>query len=105
MTIGFFKVSFCLLPVRRNLIFITRALNKKKTVAAIPIIIENPVNQATGNKILSAENKVNGAIVTSNDNHRVQQHGKNTFTIKEDEWFTVKDDIFNNDNWRPGKNE
>ena len=68
-------------------------------------LIDNPVNSATGNKILSTQNKINGATVTSNNNHRVQQHAKNTFTIKDEEWFTVKDDIFNNDNWRPGKNE
>ena len=68
-------------------------------------LIENPVNPFTHNKLLSNEHKINGVTVTSCDKHRVQQHSKNTFTIKDEEWFTVKENIFDNDNWRPGKNE
>ena len=53
----------------------------------------------------SKENKTNGVTVTSNDCHRINQHAKNKFSIKNDEWYTVKDNIFDNNNWRQGKNE
>ena len=68
-------------------------------------LIQNPVNPFTGNPILSDENKVNGITVTSSTKHRVNQHSTNAFSIKDDEWFTVKDNIFDNSNWRIGKND
>ena len=68
-------------------------------------LIDNPVNPATGNRILSDENKINGVTVTSNDSHRINQHAKNKFSIKNNEWYTVKNNIFDNNNWRQGKNE
>ena len=62
-------------------------------------LIENPVNPYTGNPITSKENKENGLILTSNRKHRVREHGKINFNISDDEWYVVKENIFDNDNW------
>ena len=62
-------------------------------------LIENPINPYTGNPITSKENKENGLILTSNRKHRVREHGKINFNISDDEWYVVKDNIFDNDNW------
>ena len=62
-------------------------------------LIENPINPYTGNPITSKENKENGLILTSNRKHRVREHGKINFNISDDEWYVVKDNIFDNENW------
>lgn len=62
-------------------------------------IIENPTNPFTHKKISSAE-KENGALVTKS-NIFMPHHSKskNIFTVKETEWYRVKDDIFKSENW------
>ena len=62
-------------------------------------LIENPVNPYTGNPITSEENKENGLILTSNTKHRAREHKKNNFDISDNEWYVVKDNIFDNENW------
>ena len=44
--------------------------------------------------------KKDGVVITSNDIHQPYRMGKNIFTISDNEWFLVKDDIFKKDNWR-----
>lgn len=62
-------------------------------------LIDNPCNPYTGTPLLSEENKKDGLIVTSNRKHRVREHRKNKFNINDDEWFVVKDNVFDNKNW------
>ena len=62
-------------------------------------LIENPINPYTGTPITCEENKSDGLIVTSNEKHRVREHGQYNFNISDDEWFVVKENIFDNNNW------
>jgi hypothetical protein len=65
---------------------------------ALKGIIEDPVNPFTGNKI-SMEPKKEGIFVTTNHRPMAQDHGKNQFTIENDQWIYVHDSIFNKNNW------
>ena len=47
--------------------------------------------------------KEKGAVVTTNSTWSPDQHSSNTFSIKDDEWYTVKDNIFDIANWKKGK--
>jgi YidC/Oxa1 family membrane protein insertase len=62
-------------------------------------IINNPVNPFTGNKIDSSL-KAKGAVVTKCDLF-MPHHSKSeyTFTIDDDDWVLVKDNIFGDDTW------
>ena len=62
-------------------------------------VIENPVNPFTGNAV-TCESKKDGILVTTDDIF-MPHHSKssNTFTVKPDTWYRVKDNIFINDNW------
>jgi YidC/Oxa1 family membrane protein insertase len=44
--------------------------------------------------------KKNGVTITSSDQHQPAYNGKYTFSIKNTEWWTVKDDIFLAKNWK-----
>lgn len=84
--------------------------NKFMSNADVPYLatlnlIENPVNPYTNNPILSDELKLNGLKITSNNKHRITEHNTNTFKISDDEWFTVQNNIFENNNWSEGINE
>lgn len=68
---------------------------KFMTTADVPLlltrgIIEEPVNPFT-QKILTDKDKKAGAIVTTNSNWSPGQHETNSFKIKDDEWYIVKD--------------
>jgi hypothetical protein len=72
------------------------------TNADVPLIltrdlIENPVNPFTQKPMLS--NKEDGAVITTSYRGEPSNHGKYQFTIKDDEWFYVHDDIFDPNNW------
>ena len=64
-------------------------------------IIEHPVNPFTGKEIpLDTTNiKKNGVFITTCDVHQSGWNGKYTFSIKENEWWHVKDNIFDSKNW------
>ncbi len=78
------------------------------TNADVPLLllqdlVENPVNPYTGNLMTDSIKKEKGAVVTTNSTWSPDQHGLNTFSIKENEWYTVKDNIFDTANWKKGK--
>lgn len=66
-------------------------------------IVENPVNPFTKNPMNDKIKVEKGAIVTTNSTWSPDQHGQNTFSIKDDQWYTVKDNIFNIENWKKGR--
>jgi hypothetical protein len=72
------------------------------TQADVPLlasrgIIDNPVNPFTG-KPLRPE-KQDGATITTSSKFYPTHHGKNRFSIDEDEWLHVRDNIFDPGNW------
>ena len=64
-------------------------------------LLEEPVNPFTHKEIpLHTEKiKADGVIVSANDKHVPFDHGKYRFSIKNDEWWLVKDNIFKSENW------
>ncbi len=66
-------------------------------------IVENPVNPFTGKEMNDSIKKERGAVVTTNKTWSPDQHGPNVFSIKDDEWYTVKDNIFDVNNWKKGR--
>jgi hypothetical protein len=60
-------------------------------------LIQNPVNPFTG-KPISTE-KQNGVIITVSQRWQLEKHGKNKFTIADNEWLHVHDNIFDPNNW------
>jgi YidC/Oxa1 family membrane protein insertase len=82
--------------------FELRTNNSFMTNADVPIIatqelVQNPVNPFTGNQL--PVNKDSGFIVTSSLKHDLEEHLTNSYNIKPDEWFLVKDNIFEQKNW------
>ena len=76
------------------------------TVADVPALAtENLITEAknpyTGN-VLSMDGKKDGAQVTTATAWMPEDNGKYTLTIKDEQWFTVKDDIRLSENWREG---
>ena len=73
------------------------------TTADVPLLClkdidAKPMNPFTG-KILSDEIKhTKGAVVTSDSTWSPDQHGLYTFNLKDSDWFTVKDNIFESSN-------
>jgi hypothetical protein len=70
------------------------------TCADIPVLltknlIENPVNPFTG-KILETQ-KIQGVIITRSES--AVNSGEYIYNIKRNEWFHVKDFIFDKNNW------
>ena len=66
-------------------------------------IVKNPVNPFTGKEMNDSIKKERGAVVTTNKTWSPDQHGPNVFSIKDDEWYTVKDNIFDVNNWKKGR--
>jgi len=76
--------------------------NTFMTNADVPIIatqglVQNPVNPFTNNQL--SVNKYSGFIVTSNNRHDLEDHLKDSYNIKPNDWFLVKDNIFDLKNW------
>ncbi|MDR1106906.1 MAG: YidC/Oxa1 family membrane protein insertase, partial [Treponema sp.] len=65
---------------------------------AMENIIANPVNPFTGRAITNDDKKVPLFINTSSK-WMPGEHRQNTFTINQDEWYTVHDNIFDAKNW------
>ena len=66
-------------------------------------VVENPANPFTGKPMNDSIKKEKGAVVTTNSTWSPDQHRSNTFSIKDDEWYTVKDNIFDIKNWKKGR--
>ena len=66
---------------------------------ALEGLVENPVNPFTGNPV-NSDAKANGVYITTDDIF-MPHHGKSdyVFTVKEDLWYHVKDNIFIDSNW------
>ena len=64
-------------------------------------IVEHPVNPFTGKEIPldTSGIKKKGVYITTSDIHQASWNGKYTFSIKENEWWLVKDNIFRSKNW------
>ena len=60
-------------------------------------LVQIPVNPFTNNQLLI--NKDFGFIVTSSLKHDLEEHLTNLYNIKPDEWFQVKNNIFEPKNW------
>ena len=62
-------------------------------------VIENPINPFTGKKI-NSDAKAKGIYITTDDIF-MPYHSKssNIFTVKNDSWYCVKDNIFIDANW------
>jgi len=71
--------------------------NADVPLIALEGIVENPVNPWSG-KIIKSD-KEEGVTVTSSMLWNINQHPKNVFNIKPDEWLHVHTDIYDSDNW------
>ena len=47
--------------------------------------------------------KEGGVLISASDAHQPGNNGTFTFSIKESEWWRVRDDIFKSENWRQGE--
>lgn len=66
---------------------------------ALEGIVENPINPFTGNPV-NSEPKADGVYITTDDIF-MPYHGKSDyiFTVKDELWYHVKDNIFIDSNW------
>ncbi len=64
-------------------------------------LIQKPVNPFTKKEIPinTILQKQNGVIISTSDKHQPAYNGKFKYTIGEDNWWLVKDNIFKSDNW------
>ena len=70
---------------------------------ALKGLLSDPVNPFTG-KPISTESGKNGIFITSCPFPMVKDHGKYELNIKKDEWFFLKDSIFESKNWKKAEN-
>lgn len=81
-----------------------------RSVADVPTlaltgIVQNPINPFTGNSVDDSL-KSNGVYITTDEIAMPNQtKSKNIFTIKEETWYHVKDNIFDDANWVQKKPE
>jgi hypothetical protein len=64
-------------------------------------LVPNPVNPFTGNPVVM--NKNGYMHITPNEGWEPAHHSRNTFTISPDEWYSVRDNIFLDENWIKGR--
>lgn len=70
---------------------------------ALSGVVENPINPFTGNAI-NDDAKDNGVLITIDDIFMpYHSHSKNIFTVKDDSWYRVRDNIFLPENWKQEK--
>ena len=65
-------------------------------------LVENPVNPYTNKPIPldTTELKKEGVYISASDAHQPPYNGKYTYSIKDNEWWLVKDNIFKAANWK-----
>lgn len=99
-------------PEGYNPLLLVKDFNKKGSItydysfmtnADVPAIsteglIENPKNPFTGNAITTA-GKDEGIFIANSGLWSPDAQNKNTFKIKDNEWFFVKEDAFYPENW------
>lgn len=70
-------------------------------------LIENPVNPYTGNKIkkLTTEEKNAHSVISLSGANSVLNTVNNGYRIKDSDWYTVHDSIFEASNWKQEKPE
>ena len=61
-------------------------------------VIENAVHPFT-NKPLKVENKNDYTILNNAPAQSTRIRKEKSFSVKDSEWFTVKDDVFKEENW------
>jgi YidC/Oxa1 family membrane protein insertase len=64
-------------------------------------LIPHPVNPFTGNPITVDKNS--HVHITTSKGWEPAHHARNTFTISPDEWYSVRDNIFLEENWIKGR--
>lgn len=64
-------------------------------------LVQKPVNPFTDKEISidTIPQKQNGVIISTSDKHQPAYNGKYLYTIEEDNWWLVKDNIFKSENW------
>ncbi len=82
------------LPVNQALM-----TNADVPTLAVQGVIPNPVNPFTG-KPITTDAKRETLYVTHNVKWWPYNHPGNTFNIQPEQWYTVKDNIFDPANWR-----
>jgi YidC/Oxa1 family membrane protein insertase len=87
-----------------NVDFALKTDNSFMTNADVPSLafrdlIQNPVNPFTGNPV-SDEKKQGELYITTSGKWMPYEHNANTFRIDLDEWYTVRADIFDVNNWQ-----
>lgn len=85
-------------PLKESRKFMTNADGASLLVKDL---VQNPVNPFTGKLIpySTDELKKNGVFISAADTHQPTNNGKYTFSIKDNQWWLVKDDIFKVSNW------
>lgn len=82
--------------IKTDMTFMT---NADVPTLALEGIVENPINPFTGNPV-NSEAKADGVYITTDDIF-MPHHGKSDyiFTVKDELWYHVKDNIFVDSNW------
>jgi hypothetical protein len=83
-------------PLKTNMTFMT---NGDTPLLALAGLIQNPVNPFTG-KVISHEVRKTPARISISPKWMPYEHPHNIFDIDPDEWYDVKDTIFDAGNWR-----
>lgn len=89
-------------PIKKDYTFMT---NADVPLLALSQIVDKPINPFTKKELTDYIKKTQGAVVTTNSFWSPDQHNSTTFKITDDSWFTVKDNIFESDNWKKGRPE
>jgi YidC/Oxa1 family membrane protein insertase len=92
---------------------VLRTDNALMTVADVPALaveklIDEPKNPSTGEPLsleMNTQLKKKGVTITDAVKWRPSLNGVYQFTIDDNEWLTVHDDVFKKENWSVGKNE
>lgn len=63
-------------------------------------VIENPVNPFTGKAIQNSEKTAHPQLVTSSLHYDITEYNYTTFDTSDGHWFSVRDNIFDEANWK-----
>jgi hypothetical protein len=86
--------------MKTDMTFMTTADVPSMALAGIK---DDAVNPFTGNKIKTNTKEKDGVLVTVSNRHQPGHHlHSNYFTIEDNEWYRVKDSIFDDANWKEG---
>jgi YidC/Oxa1 family membrane protein insertase len=85
-------------PLKTDSAFMT---NADVPILAFNNLIPNPVNPFTGNPVRAGKNGY--MHIATADRWEPAHHSRNTFTISPEEWYSVRDNIFLDENWIKGR--